>query len=151
MNQTWEEFVYEYIDTGWFYSEDRPKTTEAMKHLFERVPPSVWAETPLLSVFAPSPHKRGQLFPFKVSPAFGALIYLAPSLEYESQDQVDFTVAHEFAHALLGHHLPGNNDTSLSLEEGLKISAHEEAPSEVKADSVAKSWGFRLPVEGQNP
>jgi hypothetical protein len=71
-----------------------------------------------------------------------AFIYLAPSLERESQAQVDFTVAHEFAHALLRHHLPGND--SLSKEE-LKA-AYLNWNSEKAADKLALEWGFTLPA-----
>ena len=72
----------------------------------------------------------------------GAFIYLAPSLERESQAQVDFTVAHEFAHALLRHHLPGND--SLSKKE-LKA-GYLNWNSEKAADKLAKQWGFTLPA-----
>ena len=68
-------------------------------------------------------------------------IYLAPALERQSQEQVDFTVAHEFAHALLRHHLPGND--SLSKEE-LKA-GYLNWKSEVAADKLVLKWGFTLP------
>jgi hypothetical protein len=46
-----------------------------------------------------------------------AFIYLGPSLERESQAQVDFTVAHEFAHAPAAAPHAGKR---FSVEEGIE-------------------------------
>jgi hypothetical protein len=51
-------------------------------------------------------------------------------------------VAHEFAHALLRHHLPGND--SLSKKE-LKA-GYLNWTSEKAADKLALEWGFILPA-----
>jgi len=75
-------------------------------------------------------------------PGEDAFIYLAPSLERQSQAQVDFTVAHEFAHALLRHHLPGKDGlTTKELRAGYLNWNPEEA-----VNKLALEWGFTLPA-----
>ena len=53
------------------------------------------------------------------------MVYLAPQLERFSHKYVDQTVAHEFAHVILGHPM---KNRSLSNEQD--------------ADNKAQSWGF---------
>jgi hypothetical protein len=82
-----------------------------------------------------------------VSPAGGAghpngadaFIYLAPSLERQSQIEVDFTVGHEFAHPALRHH-EAKNLMSLSIEE-----AKKGWGSEVAANRLVAEWGYKIP------
>jgi hypothetical protein len=57
------------------------------------------------------------------------MIYLSPTLEQESQEEVDFTVAHEFAQAYLGHNQTVANPESI----------------EDDADALVVSWGFVVP------
>jgi hypothetical protein len=64
-------------------------------------------------------------------------MYLSPMLELESQAKVNFTVAHEFAHIALGHHLPDNQQMTEQAE------SHEDRPAERAADALAMSWGFK--------
>lgn len=37
MKESWEDFKYEYIETGWF-NYDRAKTFKAMRRLWEKIP-----------------------------------------------------------------------------------------------------------------
>lgn len=55
-------------------------------------------------------------------------IYLAPSLERRPQKSVDATVAHEFAHVLLGH------GEAVDLDDSLK--------QERDADLLIQKWGY---------
>ena len=55
--------------------------------------------------------------------------------------KVDFTVAHESAHIVLGHYTLG----ATAHPAVLPPHSHEEAPSEQQADSLAESWGFKKP------
>src|ERR1700761_8481500 len=60
---SWEEFAYQYLETGGFDFEDRPKTTKVMRRLRDRLPPEVWNEIPSLIVFAPCSWKLGEVHP----------------------------------------------------------------------------------------
>jgi len=138
MELTWEEFLYTYVETGWFDFEDRPKSMKAMRRVWERLPADVLRDLPSTTIFAPSPWKFGEALPsFGSSPNDdSAFIYLSPALEAQRQAQVDFTVAHELAHVVLGHRRPDNGDISLTPEQSAKIKHHYEAPAEIKADAL---------------
>jgi len=71
-----------------------------------------------------------------------AFIYLAPSLERQLQSDVDFTVAHEFAHAALRHHEPESLIT-FSIDEAKK--GYLNWNSEVAADELVAAWGHEIP------
>lgn len=120
----WDEFCYDFMDEI-FFDDAREKTALAMRHLFERVPSDVLNDLDV-RVFAPSQHIYGQVYPAAFNKP---MIYLSPVLENQPQDEVDFTVAHEFAHAVLGH------------SDYLKTSF----ASEDEADFLAVSWGFTVP------
>src|SRR6266566_9083152 len=124
---TLDEMAYQFFDTGWFDPNDRPKTALAMQHLIERVPDDVFNTLDVL-VFAPSPNIYGQVYPGTLSSK--TFIYLAPSLEEQSQQEVDFTVAHEFAHAYLNHEQAARNPSAI----------------EDDADALVETWGFTIPA-----
>jgi hypothetical protein len=129
----WEEFVSQYIEGGWFDFEDRTKTTKAMQLFWERVPVRWLNRLPQAIVFAPSPHKWGESFPWfspvSTKESLGAFIYLSPELESLSQQKVNSTVAHEFAHIMLGHHDSSATDGDESKES--------------EADLLISKWGYR--------
>jgi hypothetical protein len=139
--ERWFDFRYQYIETGRF-DYDRHKTIEAMRKLAERIPDDVLDgldnRTPLV-VFAPSAAKLGELKPFGLGDRM--FLYLSPRLEKLPQREVDFTVAHEFAHVALGHYKPG----ATAHPAGAVIERHEDAPTEQDADRLAESWGFPRP------
>lgn len=144
----WEEFLYAYVETGWFDYEDRPKTMKAMRRVWERIPADTLQDLPSVTVFAPSPCKRGEVLPFGGRfEQNAAFVYLSPTLESEPQVQVDFTVAHEFAHVVLGHHFHSHPDICLSADQSAKITHNFEVPAEIKADALTESWGFKVPDE----
>jgi predicted metal-dependent peptidase len=93
---------------------------------------------PPMTLFAPSTIKFGEVKPFGLGGGNGLFLYLSPQLEKKSQKEVDFTVAHEFAHIALGHYKPEHRQSG-------KWHSHEDAPDEHDADRLVESWGFRLP------
>jgi hypothetical protein len=119
----WDDFHYQFLQSGWF-DDDRVKTVEAMRRLSERMPEEVYDELPILIVLAPAQWKYGQVYPSLLN---GVVVYLSPTLE--EQEEVDFTVAHEFAHVHLGHDAWMNNPPSL----------------EDDADKLVESWGYKVP------
>jgi hypothetical protein len=66
---------------------------------------------------------------------------LSPRLEAKPKSEVDFTVAHEFAHVALGHQQRG----STAVPPDAVVQSHEDVPSGHDADRLAESWGFCAP------
>jgi hypothetical protein len=140
--ERWFDFHYQHIETGWF-DYDRHKTIEAMRKLSERLPEDVLDRLPPLVVFAPSAAKLGEVIPFGLGDRL--LLYLSHGLEGKLQSEVDFTVAHEFAHVSLGHQQPG----ATTVPPDAVVRSHEDVPSEQDAERLAESWGFALPKIGR--
>jgi Zn-dependent protease with chaperone function len=113
-----------FIETGWFDYEQRPKTLAAMERLCERVQ-EVFDLSVL--VMAPGPAINGRVYPRLQIPR--EIIYLAPLLETLPQEEVDFVVAHEFAHSLLGHGDWAKNPSTIEQD----------------TDELVKHWGFVVP------
>jgi len=106
----------------------RPKTFRALQRNAERIPAGVLTAMPNFTIFVPSLNVNSELG-LVVTPAEGyRCVYLSPFLELYPQSEVDFTVAHEFAHISLGH-------------KGRKTNKSQETA----ADKLAVSWGFKLP------
>ncbi|MGA8150901.1 MAG: hypothetical protein WB952_08125 [Terriglobales bacterium] len=139
-DERWDSFRYDYIETGWF-DYDRHKTIAAMRKLSERIPDDVLENLPPLTVFAPSAALLGHVLPHGTGDSI--FVYLSPRLERASQAEVDFTVAHEFAHIVLGHYKPGATDHPPDVV----VQRHEDVPSEQDADRLAESWGFKSKVK----
>ena len=74
----------------------------------------------------------------------GVVVYLSPSLEFDSQRDVDHTVAHELAHIFLGHHLLDNAQMKEHAEK------HQDRPAEKAADELAATWGFPRRKRGKS-
>ncbi len=137
---SWTKFMYDHIETGWV-DDDRRKTLRAMRHVWEQMPAADLERIPENTlVFAPSSSKLGQVYPRYNPPVErkGVLIYLSPKLENQSQAEVDTTVAHELAHAILGH-LTCND---YELEPSRPLVSQADDPSEIEADKLIVSWGF---------
>ena len=99
------------------------KRCQALTLLYRTIP-DVLDRTPVTAIFAPD---AGGLY---TQPADAeVIIYLAPELEIESQEQVNFTVAHEFAHVVLSHSF-------------LCWDAKQGQSEEQAADALARKWGF---------
>jgi hypothetical protein len=143
-DEQWESFRYNYIETGWF-DYDRYKTIAAMRKLSERIPEDVLDNLPPLTVFAPSAVLLGHVLPHGTGDSL--FVYLSPRLESKSQTEVDFTVAHEFAHVVLGHYMPG----ATNHPPGVVVQGHGDVPSEKDADRLAESWGFKSAQKRKKP
>src|SRR5271155_2218845 len=133
-----DAFLDTFTDSIYCDLQTRPKTAKALIKLSERIPDSVVNDLPRIIVFAPNPLDYGLCIPLMTGAPNGAdaFIYLAPSLERQSQSDVDFTVAHEFAHAALRHHEPENLMT-FSVDEARK--GYLNWDSEVAADELVAS------------
>ena len=129
--EEWQEFAYAYIDSGWF-DDDRTRTLDAMRTLCERMPKEAKDELPPgIIVFAPSSNVYGEAKPLYTPEGperHDHFIYLAPRLERRPQESVDATVAHEFAHVLLGH--------------GEVIDPDDPLKQEREADLLIQKWGY---------
>jgi hypothetical protein len=139
-----DAFIDAFIDSTYCDLDTRPRTAKALIKLAERIPDDIANDLPRIVVFAPNPDDYGSCIPLMPSNSSGedAFIYLAPSLERQSQSDVDFTVAHEFAHAALRHHEPENLMT-FSIDEAKK--GYLEWNSEVAADQLVAEWGYEIP------
>jgi len=143
-----DAFLDTFTDSIYCELRVRPKTAKALIKLSERIPDDVLNGLPRIVVFAPNPHDYGLCIPLMAGDQNGAdaFIYLAPSLERQSQSDVDFTVAHEFAHAALRHHEPDNLMT-FSIDEAKK--GYLNWDSEVAADQLVAEWGYKIPKRRQ--
>jgi hypothetical protein len=103
------------------------------------MPAEVYENLPLITIFAPWGLDYGRALP---APGGGSLmIYFAPGLERRPQAQSDFTVAHEFAHAALGH---GTPEWFLQSQDPKK--AYLEQECEIAADQLVEQWGYPIPA-----
>lgn len=120
----WNIFCEQYIDDRLMDRDERPRTLKALQTACERIPEDVWAHMPCCTIFAPPAwyYACVQLMP-------AVIIYFAPVLEQLPQRRVDFTVAHQFAHLVLGH-------------RGM---LEQRIDPEREADKLAISWGYPLP------
>jgi hypothetical protein len=145
---TLQDFLYAYVETGWF-DHERQKTLKAMKRLWKAMPQTDIDRLPgKLIVFAPAAVKLGDVLPLFNSGMReeGAFIYLAPHLECKSQTEVDKTVAHEFAHVVLGH---GRSDSAVTETKETLI-RQADVPHEREADELIKQWGYE-PAYNRRP
>src|ERR1035438_887981 len=86
----------------WCDLEERPRLRLALEVLCQRMPVAVYDELPHMILFAPDPWRNAADYPMPKSwDAEAALIYVSPRMEEESQEQNNFTIAHEFAHVSL--------------------------------------------------
>lgn len=139
-----DAFLDSFTDSIYCDLQARPRTAKALIRLAERIPDSVVNDLPRIVVFAPNPRDYGLCIPQMAGVPNGAdaFIYLAPLLERQQQSDVDFTVAHEFAHAALRHHEPESLMT-FSIDEAKK--GYLNWNSEIAADQLVTQWGYKIP------
>ena len=124
-----------------FDDDERPKLITALETLSTRIPAHI--RLPRIVIFAAAPWKRGQAMPLISSHSDegdDCLIYFSPTLEDQSQEDVDFTVAHEVAHVTLRHHV------NMVLREGESGKSYLEQRAEVEADRLVVAWGYSVPA-----
>jgi hypothetical protein len=150
---SWASFADYIFDSGWFDdSGNRPKTVAAIRHFClnpKVTDEEVNALTELedenhdrisLVVFAPDPNQRGETMPLvRVSKRPLGIIYLSPELERYAQSSVNRTVAHEFAHVLLGHYKPEHPDKKVP---GFKGEWYRDLPAEKAVHELLAKWGY---------
>lgn len=131
-------FIENYVQYPWFESDRRPKTFQAIKTLFDRMP-SRWQEKiPNITIYAPSPTLWGEILPWHTPANLPVamktfFIYLSPELEKRPQVWVNATVAHEMAHAVLGH---GEHASARDARKGGSYW------KEKAADELIEKWGY---------
>ena len=82
-------------------------------------------DLPDMVIFTPSEGEAGHVNVRTLNKS--VWVYLAPMIEFDSQADCDFTVAHELAHIELSHYL---------------LPADERGLVEIEADAQAEQWGF---------
>ncbi|MFZ1974745.1 MAG: ImmA/IrrE family metallo-endopeptidase [Candidatus Acidiferrales bacterium] len=154
---TWfENTVNASINEGWmegdvFGDKVHFKRLDAFSHLLaawhkiERASdytesPVDFSVLPRIVVFAPRLQDFGYVAMRQVPPG-AAVVYLAPTLELNSQRDVNHTVAHEIAHVVLGH-------WGDALKSGVGVT-YENRPVEIAANALAAKWGFPLRKRGK--
>lgn len=129
----WRWFSFFWINIE---GEERCKTKTALSRIVERLPLETLTslKTIRLGVLAPSSN-------LGIAWRVGSIthyIYLAETLETYTQPEVDFTVAHEFAHIVLNHSVPKESFLN-------DVPSYDEKLDERQADALAESWGFYDP------
>jgi hypothetical protein len=95
------------------------------------------SKLPRVFILAPNIITSGQVLP-SLEGDIEAILYLSPTLEFESQEFINYIVAHEFAHLHLGHYLKPPEVVTPGV-------AHEDHSDEKAADELAAKWGFSRP------
>jgi len=117
------------------------KRYDAVERFLRKMDWEILGQLSPITIWAPALTIAGEVLSQGTLLSEGALVYLSPCLEFESQRFVDHTVAHEFAHIFLEHHVPGNKDVALAKPE----LEHDSRPHEIAADNLAAEWGFQRP------
>lgn len=138
-----ENSVMESLRSGWldrdeFAGDGQSKRFKAILRVWEKVSKRFLDENPFdtmptVTLFAPFVNWAGMVMQ---TPPKGIVVYLAPTLEFNSQHNVNHNVAHELAHVSLGHYLLDNMQMKEHAER------HEDRPAERAADELAAKWGF---------
>jgi len=130
------------------FDEGQVKTLIALKRAAEQIPDEILCNMPPLRIFTPvrsdcgvtlMVEATGQVF----SPAQPlTLMYISPLMEMYAHGEIEFTIAHEFAHVALKHMWSLNAAREMGT---FKDATYGDAPSEIEADKLAESWGFTKP------
>jgi|SRR5208337_2409797 len=124
----WKKFQKRFREQlHWLDAKQRPKTFGALRRVVPKLPEEA---TPAdLFMFVPGNHS-GCVGEIEAHGPFRSFMYLSPALEADTQGEVDFTVAHEFAHVF-------------RRRMGLRLPDDEIDESET--DKLAESWGIKKP------
>jgi len=115
-----------------FWILGRLRTQEGLGILAHRMPAKVVKALPGIRLYAPC-NVLGEVISL---PCNGeVLIVLHYELESLPQRVVNYVVAHEFAHVVLGHYGADFQYADSSLK-------HNDKPEEVATDRLVASWGY---------
>lgn len=147
---------------------DRPKLISALRKLIKRAGDDL-NQLGEAFIFAPPKNQTGAFF--HESGAFEHMIYLSPFLDDQSQRSVDYSVAHEFGHAVA--HATGadqattdcvcgtgedcncyececegchNVDMELTPDFDKTPADYINSVPEYAADTLVLQWGYKLPA-----
>jgi hypothetical protein len=144
MNGFYDTSLIPSVRDGWLANEIWQATRyAAVENIFRIVDQEILNSLPPIIIFTPSLDQSSRIYNKELTGK--PLIYLAPTLEFDAQGDVDFTFAHEIAHIFLRHHIADNVET-VSSPPGVEYS---ECPMETSADALAESWGFRRRRRGK--
>lgn len=138
MSNWLDESILPSINARWLQRENgvlghEGKRSKALASVYKKAK-EVLDTLPGLTIFSPSVDHAGQVMR---NPRSGTIfVYLSPTLEFNSQRDVNHVVAHELAHIVLGHHIATDKQTK-ECE-----SRYEERPTEIAANTLAAEWGF---------
>ncbi len=137
VNDWFEQAVTGGIEAGWISRENTKRRLNALRTAHEKMDPQSQAKLPpTMVIFAPGIHHGGQNMRREMATDL-VFVYLSPILEFDWQVDVDFVVAHELAHVVLGH---GNKRQLTPEEVGLP---HELTTAEIAASDLVAKW--RIP------
>jgi hypothetical protein len=144
MNEFYENSLIPSVRDGWLANDIWQATRyAAVENIFRIVDQEILNSLPPMIIFTPSLNQSSRIYDRELNGR--PLIYLAPTLEFDAQGDVDFTFAHEIAHVFLGHRSPGNVKAVFNPPEV----EYSECPMETSADALAESWGFRRRRRGK--
>lgn len=96
----WDTFRKRFIYKGWVDERERPNTMAALKFVADRLPEDT-LKGQRVAIWAHGKSTAGYAF----SGSNYIFICIYPHIETMSQSRILNTVAHEFAHVILGHPL----------------------------------------------
>jgi len=129
-DQWWQRSVIASFENGWLASSVY-RNRNSRRWISLRTFYSRWrrgqiiCNLPELVIFAPSESVAGFVEVRSLNNSI--LLFLSSQVEFDSQADCDFTVAHEISHIALGHYL---------------LPADERGFVEIEADAQAEQWGF---------
>ena len=136
-----EQAVTDGLAAGWISRTFTKRRLNALRTVQEKMDKKSQGSLPPMVIFAPSIYDGGQVMRREMPPDF-AFVYLSPTLEFDWQVEVDFIVAHELSHVVLGH---GRQRQRTHEEVGLP---HESTAAEIAASELVAKW--RIPKWERN-
>jgi len=126
----WKNSVEKSFVAGWLastvYRNRNSRRWISLRTFYSRwLSGKIICNLPELVIFAPSESVAGFVDVRSLNNSI--LLFLSSQVEFDSQADCDFTVAHELSHIALGHHL---------------LPADERGFVEIEADAQAEQWGF---------
>jgi hypothetical protein len=134
MTKDWfEQYVIDAASAGWISRTNTRRRLNALRTVYQQIDIDSRRRLPPTIIFAPSLDAGGQTMRRDVPPDF-AFVYLAPTLEFNWQIDVDYVVAHELAHVVLDH----GGERPLSAEQAAL--PHEQRADEVAVEALVAKW-----------